>query len=271
MRDQEPRNWSDLTPELTCSILVRLGAVEILENAQKVCRSWRRISKEPSLWRKIDIRNLGDRKISGGSEMCRHAVNRSEGCLVEINIGNFGSDSLLIYIADRSPNLRSLGLVMNCLITTNGLVKAVSKLPLLEELELEVSNTFSTLDLKAIGHSCPKLKTLKLNCTGSILIPWVVHDDDDALAIAESMPQLHHLELIGNTLTNTGLNAILDKCPHLEHLDLRMCSNIYLWGDLEKRCLERVKDLRRPNDSTADYPYFAAFSDTGSDDDSDNI
>ncbi|VVB07870.1 unnamed protein product [Arabis nemorensis] len=253
VKNEEPRNWSELPPELTFSIMIRLDAVEILEDAQKVCRAWRRVSKNPSLWRKIDMRSLKTRKLDRHDldKMCRNAVDRSEGGLVEISIGNFCTDSLLNYIADRSSNLRSLGLEMFYSMTSNGLVNAVAKLPLLEVLELY--ETWQNLDLKAIGHSCLKLKTLKLNCSGTKF------DDDDALTIAKSMPELRHLQLIGNRLTDIGLNAILDNCPHLEHLDLRKCLNITLSGNLEKRCLEMVKGFRRPNDSTADYPYYAAF------------
>ncbi|VVB07868.1 unnamed protein product [Arabis nemorensis] len=202
VKDEQSRNWSELPPELTSSIMLRLGAFEILENAQKVCRPWQRVSKDPSLWRKIS------------------------------------TDSLLNYIADRSSNLRSLGLEMSYPMTSNGLVNAVAKLPLLEVLELY--ETWQNLDLKAIGHSCLKLKTLKLNCSGSMPSQFK-SDDDDALAIAKSMPELSHLRLIANRLTETGLNAILDNCLHLEHLDLRCCLNINLSRDLEKRCLERFR------------------------------
>ncbi|XP_024010097.1 F-box protein SKIP19 [Eutrema salsugineum] len=102
-KDEEPRNWAELPPELTASILLRLGAFEILESAQKVCMPWRRVSKDPSMWRKIDMRNLGNGRsfYYDFESMCRHAIDRSEGGLVEINIGDFGSDSLLTYIADR--------------------------------------------------------------------------------------------------------------------------------------------------------------------------
>ena len=74
-----------------------------------------------------------------------------------------------------------------------------------------------------------------------------LHDcnDEEAPGIAESMPELRHIQLFGNILTNTGLTAILDGCPHLEHLDLRKCFNVRLEGDLEKRCSERIKDLKR--------------------------
>ncbi|XP_010418996.1 PREDICTED: putative F-box protein At4g05475 [Camelina sativa] len=275
MKDEDkPRNWTDLPSELTSSILLRLGAIEILENAQKVCTSWRRICKHSSMWRKIDMRDLGNRGQHNliFDVLCRQAVDLSQGGLLEIYIENFATDSLLTYIAYRSSNLRSLGLGFRMYhhytsISNKGLVNAIEKHPLLETLE--VSHPTLKLNLKAIGHACPQLKTLKLNSSGSDILgiyelnygTFGIDCDDeyDALAIAESMPELRHLQLLGDRLTASGLNAILDGCPHLEHLDLRMCFNINMVGNLEKQCLERVKEFRRPNDSTADYPFDIIF------------
>ncbi|CAE6137728.1 unnamed protein product [Arabidopsis arenosa] len=266
----ESRNWTELPPELTSLILHRLGAIEILENAQKVCRSWRRVCKDPSMWRKIDMHNLGDwEDMDYNLEiMCRHAVDRSQGGLVEIDIWYFGTDGLLNYIADRSSNLRSLRLTRCSQITDNGLVEAVLKLPLLEDLELSYCS-LSGVSLKVLGQSCPNMKTLKLKRYPQ------KENDDDALAIAETMPKLRHLQLFGNGLSDTGLNAILDSCLTLEHLDLRRCFNVNLIGDLQKRCSERVKVVRHPNDSTHDidigssedeYPYGFSDIDLMSDD-----
>jgi len=39
--------------------------------------------------------------VNNPEAICRNAVDRSEGGLLEINIGDFGSDSLLTYIAER--------------------------------------------------------------------------------------------------------------------------------------------------------------------------
>ncbi|CAH8385824.1 unnamed protein product [Eruca vesicaria subsp. sativa] len=78
------------------------------------------------------------------------------------------------------------------------------------------------------------------------------------------MPGLRNLQLFGNLLANTGLKVILDNCPNLEHLDLRQCLNVHFVGDLEKQCSERIKVLRRPNDSTHDYLYDVLFYDTDS-------
>lgn len=96
------------------------------------------------------------------------------------------------------------------------------------------------------------MKTLKFNrpykgmkCKGYKGIKC----DDDALAIAKNMPELRHLQLWGNKLTNVGLLAILDGCcPYLESLDLRSCFNVDLSGGLGKRCREQIKELRLPND-----------------------
>ncbi|CAH8273268.1 unnamed protein product [Arabidopsis lyrata] len=221
MKDEEPRNWVDLPSELTSLILIRLSVTDILENARKVCSPWRRICKDPSMWRKIDMRDLANRGIlfkynaDSMRRRCRDAVDLSQGGLLEIKIDRFVSDSLLSYIADRSSNLKSFALPVcyPSITTIEELVNAIAKFPFLETLEF--FDLLFILDLKAIGHACPQLKTLKINFSG-----YTPCDDDDAIAIAESMPELRHLQLIGNgRLTDTGLNAIRDGCPHLEHLD----------------------------------------------------
>ncbi|KAJ4867958.1 F-box domain protein [Raphanus sativus] len=112
MNQVEYPNWAELPPELTSSILRRLGVMVILETAQKVCRRWRRICKDPLTWRRIDMRDLGC--MAGGSsheleKICRHAVDRSQGGLVEIEIWHFATHDLLNYIADRfRPSLSPL-------------------------------------------------------------------------------------------------------------------------------------------------------------------
>ena len=62
-------------------------------------------------------------------------------------------------------------------------------------------------------------------------------------------------------MTNDGLQAILDGCPHLESLDLRKCFNVTLSRNLGIRCAEQIKNLRHPNDSTHDYGFMAEISD----------
>ncbi|CAH8361078.1 unnamed protein product [Eruca vesicaria subsp. sativa] len=280
MKNGACRNWAELPYELTLSILRRLDIVDILVNAQKVCVSWRRVCKDPAMWRKIDMSNLEGFGYTL-ERMCRHVVDRSHGGLLEVDISNFATHSLLEYIADRlnsplgitsyylqscrSSSLRSL---RNChLSMDNRLAEAIAKLPLLEELDITFGTSLSGKSLKVVGQSCPNLKTLKLNRDLS-MCPRDLRDDD-ALAIAETMPGLRFLQLLGSSLSDFGLNAILDCCPDLEHLNLRWCHNIKLAGDLEKRCSERIKVLRRPRDSADDFPYAYAYSSGDSYDDYD--
>ena len=144
--------------------------------------------------------------------------------------------------------------------------EAAAKLPLLEELEISLCS-FSKEPLMALGRCCPLLKSFKLN--RQVIRSVHIECDEEAVAVAESMPELRHLQLFGNKLTDDGLNAILNGCPHLESLDLRQCLNVKLSGDLGKRCAERIKSLRRPKDPTDDYEFDGEIDDGGSFDEDD--
>jgi len=84
-------------------------------------------------------------------------------------------------------------------------------------------------------------------------------DDNVAFAIAKTMPELRQLMILNNILSNDVLLAILDGCPLLESLDLRGCLHVDLDENLEKRCIEQVKEFRFPEeyidhvDSFIDY------------------
>jgi hypothetical protein len=144
------------------------------------------------------------------------------------------------------------------------LSEVVAKLPLLEELDISYCS-LSKEPLKAVGRHCPHLKSLKFNSKG-YKIPHF-ECDEVALAIAGNLPELRRLQLFGDKLTNDGLHAILDGCPHLESLDLRQCFNVNLAGNLGRRCAEQIKDLRRPLDSTDDFEFNAEVDGYGSFDD----
>ncbi|KAL6269334.1 hypothetical protein ACE6H2_026245 [Prunus campanulata] len=267
----EMRNWLDLPRDITISILSRLRAVEILESAQKVCMAWRNFCKDPLMWRTIDMANDGDYDdmFYDLDEMCRHAVDRSCSHLVDINIEHFGSNDLLEYITDSCGGIRRLRLVSCDMIFDEGLGKVASKLTMLEELEISLCN-FSCTSLQVVGRSCPLLKSFKFNrsnLSDDAIGVFNYYDenplrkDDEAFAIAGTMNGLHHLQLFANRLTNDGLMKILDCCPHLESLDLRHCFNLNLKGALGKRCAERIKQLRLPNDSIQDCEFRVAASD----------
>ncbi|KAL0542639.1 hypothetical protein IC582_017712 [Cucumis melo] len=153
--------------------------------------------------------------------------------------------------------------------TKEGLSVAVSKLPLLEHLEIE--SFIIVLDpetLRTIGRCGPLLKSLKLKDLCHML-GLFISSDEDALAIAQTMPKLHHLEIVGNRITNFGLHALLDSCSDLQSLDLRKCRYLDFEERLKKKCSERIKTLRLPADEpvngstfqwlTSGFPYNLPF------------
>nr|GEZ79860.1 hypothetical protein [Tanacetum cinerariifolium] len=131
-----------------------------------------------------------------------------------------------------SPKLRRLEIAFPDFSVGN-LSKALKKLPKLEELSIHSASELQ-VD-QAMGIYCPELKTLKLNDC------WPTIGDEEIIAISENLRELRHLELHMNcSLSNTELQAILDGCPSLKVLDLRLCSDVDLKGVSGKR-LEQIE------------------------------
>lgn len=248
--------WIELPSDLTANILHRLGAVEILGSAQKVCATWWNLCKDPAMWRVINIINPdGPKPMNRGecTNMCRRAVDRSQGQLIDLTMAYFGRDELLDYIILRSRHLRRLTLACCYEISTSALVKAIKRVPELEELHLALPY-IRAADIETIGISCPMLKSFTLNDLWwkqrQRMHRWFP-ENAEALAIAKSMPNLQHLRILGNSLDNEGLQAILDSCPYIESLVLRYCFGVDLVGALGIRC-EQIQHLRLPSDLVDD-------------------
>lgn len=184
-------------------------------------------------------------------------MNLTDSCFPRITYG-------LMSLFNRSSQLKRLTL-QDCIdISGEGLVKAVKKLPHLEELHLIIMEEMQASDIKAIGISCPILKSFSFNGRGSTQPNRELYLEDDefsdssefALAIAKSMPNLCHLSLFADWMKNDGLEAILDGCPHLESLDLRQCFRLDLQqGALGKRCSKQIKHVKYPSDSISDIKW----------------
>ncbi|XP_020987710.1 putative F-box/LRR-repeat protein 23 [Arachis duranensis] len=255
-------NWLDLPNDLTLMIIEKLTTFQILTSVQFVCRKWWRICMDPLMWRTINMCNIGirnsvDYKLE---KMCRHAIDRSCGQLVDISIEYFGTDDLLKYIIDSGCHkLQRLRLVQ-CFhgISDKGLCEMAEKLPLLEELDITLCLEVSSIALEAIGRRCPLLKSFKYNNNAG--------GNKEAFVIAQNMSNLRHLQLFKNYLDNSGLSAILDGCPHLESLDLRLCCHVKLEGKLRTRCDEQLKDLRDPDAPCDDFQFWGLCFETAYDD-----
>ncbi|XP_057433851.1 putative F-box/LRR-repeat protein 23 isoform X1 [Lotus japonicus] len=240
---KEEPNWLELPREVTAKILHKVGPFEIFTTASLVCHLWWKICMDPLMWRPIDLTTHPRYAQSKLEKFCIHAIERSCSQLEDISIEDIATDEVLKHIADSGSHLRRMRLMKCWTVSDKQLSEVVKKLPLLEEFEISFGD-LSKDTLELMGKCCPHLQVLKFNMQEI----KGYECDDEAFAIAKTMPRLRHLQLLGNRLTNEGLLAILDGCPHLESLDLRVCSNVDLSGSLRERCLKQIKDLRLPED-----------------------
>ncbi|XP_057432123.1 F-box protein SKIP19-like [Lotus japonicus] len=239
----EGPNWLELPREVTTNILHKLGPFEILDSASLVCPLWWKICMDPLMWRTIDMTNPPLYPHDKLVRFCRRPIKRSCGHLEDISIDDFCTNKILKDIANCGSHVRRMRLLKCEEMSDKGLIAVVKKLPILEEFEISFGDV-SKYTLELTGKCCSHLKVLKFNKKEDKEYKC----DDEAFAIAKTMPGLRHLQLLGNRLTDKGLLAILDGCPRLESLDLRVCSNVDLSGSLRERCCKQIRYLRFPED-----------------------
>lgn len=163
--------------------------------------------------------------------------------------------------------MKSIRLIACAYVWDVSLAKLADKCPLLEEIECSYQTQPAEF-FRYVGRVRPNLKRLRIHIEewydsdqimremeeenrqrydyddeGEDEEPeeesfeqWEARKNEGAIAIAESLPELRLLQMAGNSLTNKGLYAILDGCPHLECLDISDCSNLHVDNELKARC-----------------------------------
>lgn len=97
----------------------------------------------------------------------------------------------------------------------------------IDELCITHNILVSNKALEVLGRSCPLLKSLTY-CG----ISWQsgITCDDEAFAIAKTMPTLRYFDINGNPLSDVGLIVIRHGCPLLESLNIQKCLNLDFSG-----------------------------------------
>ncbi|KAM3309966.1 hypothetical protein ACQJBY_030956 [Aegilops geniculata] len=220
------RHWAELHPDLISCILHRLDQAELLVGGVAgVCRSWRRAAREePELWRRIDLRGglwyvPPFRPKISIENMVRKALRLGAGQTEAFLSEGVGNRTLLL-LAESAPSLKSLHLI-TCSVSKQAFAKAIKMFPLLEELEISLPSYFDTLEMvELVAGTCLQLKHFRL----------VMHDYEDrrtsagVASMVARMHKLRSLHLVRLKLDNEELATILDKCHHLEYLNMRYCS-----------------------------------------------
>ncbi|GAB4847273.1 hypothetical protein Ancab_026315 [Ancistrocladus abbreviatus] len=227
------RQWDELMPDTLGLIFRKLPLEEILNVIPRVCKSWEKAVKGPYCWQEIDIeewsQHHGPEKLD---RMLQMLISRSCGSLHKLCVYGLSSSTSLNVIADNAKSLQYLKLPRS---EISDLIaeQIARRLSLLTSLDLSCANIGAPA-LEAFGRNCKFLTSLQRN-----MQPWNMAggapQDDEAFAIAATMPKLKHLELAWLVITTEGVLSILSNCNELELLDLRGCRNVQLDDKLQQK------------------------------------
>lgn len=117
--------------------------------------------------------------------------------------------------------------------------KAAPMLSTITSLDLSYCIKIGAQALETVGKHCKSLTTLR-----RVMHPLEVIDklsqDDEALAIAATMPRLKHLEIAYLLVDTSSVVKIIENCKQLELLDVRGCWNV----SLDEKFVKRFPQLK---------------------------
>jgi len=210
-----------------------------------VCKRWRRLSLDDSLWKRLD---LGLKTLPAG--VVGQVLGR--GCqFLRLARSTMASDIFIsplnstpTFSVDRRSKLQYLDLSMAsiavpCLESLMATCRQLKKLALencelsdracegisqnshLDTLHLAMTQGLTSAGITTILAGCPGL--LELN------VGWTGLSEEGVVAVCENLqPQLERLNLSGNrdTLRDEHVGLIVDNCPNLRELDLSDATKI---------------------------------------------
>ncbi|OEL14195.1 hypothetical protein BAE44_0024788 [Dichanthelium oligosanthes] len=262
--------WTEaVSPEILALVLRgRVAADDVARGAAQVCRAWRQAAASPDMWGDVDIeawcRRVNCRARADAA--VRRLVARAQGTLRRLSAYRVG-DASLAYVAACGKLLNVLQIPMSE-ITDQTVEKNAECLPALKVLDISYCLNITSRGIEALGRHCKLLVHLKRIMPppeppqGNHTAAKVV--EEEALAVANTMPMLEELELAYGLFSDLGLNAILNKCPLLRVLNILGCWNVRLEGNIEERCCA-LQSFREPWE-----PEYITDSSSGSDYDDDN-
>ncbi|XP_062119554.1 F-box/LRR-repeat protein At3g48880-like [Humulus lupulus] len=220
-------SWKDLPFDILVKIFMALDILDVVAGVSRVCTSWRAASRDPKIWNSIDLSKVkfnsgripetsDDLYIDGPSNKIMLVLKNS----LKLNRGNvsclifqfyaFLTNEHLLYIAERTPNLKRLVLPAWNKLDVDGFDEAIKHWSNLESLT--VPCVYSPCNMmKSIGAYCNNFSEIKIMCPV---------DSDFALSIASHTPNLKVLSLRCTVVFKQALLILLKKLNKLEVLNL---------------------------------------------------
>ncbi|KAL6317139.1 hypothetical protein AAG906_029891 [Vitis piasezkii] len=224
--ESDIRRWDELIPDALGLIFRNLSLREILTVIPRVCKSWDEAVKGPYCWQEIDIGEWSDQWPEHLDRMLEILIRRSCGSLRKLCVFGLQNDRLLSFIAEHAGSLQTLQLIRSEI--SDSLVEEIAgRFSTLTFLDVSCCNKMGSRALEAIGKNCKSLVGLCRNMH-PLTTAGKLSQDEEAHAIATTMPKLKHLEMAYHLLSTKSVLEILSCCPELELLDLRGCWHVEL-------------------------------------------
>ncbi|KAK6923778.1 hypothetical protein RJ641_009978 [Dillenia turbinata] len=223
----ELRSWDELIPDALGLIFRNLSLEEILTVIPRVCKAWGRAVMGPYCWQEIDIEEWSRRcRREDLHRMLQLLITRSSGSLRKLCVSGLREESTFSFIAGHAKSLQTLRLPRSEI--SDSIVEQVAeRFSTITFLDVSYCGKMGARSLEAFGKNCKGLTGLR-----RIMHPLEVIDklsqDDEALAIAATMPRLKHLEMAYLLITTEAVLQILENCRELQLLDVRGCWNVKL-------------------------------------------
>ncbi|KAI4307416.1 hypothetical protein L6164_030608 [Bauhinia variegata] len=236
------RSWDELIPDALGLIFANLSLQERLTVIPRVCKQWAKAVTGPYCWQEIEIEDWSNRcQPEQLDRIVEMLITRSCGSLRKLSVSGLQTDKMFTFIAENAGSLQTLRLPRSNM--TDPIVEQIAgKFSMVSFLDVSYCIKISAHALEMIGKNCKLLEGLcrnmhPLDTAGKPL------QDDEAYAIASTMPKLKHLEMAYHLITTDGVLEILSSCQKLESLDLRGCWGVKLDSMFQKQKFPKVKIL----------------------------
>nr|GMD17503.1 F-box protein FBW2-like [Ipomoea batatas] len=221
------RRWDELLPDTLGLVFKNLSLQEVLTVVPRVCKSWQIAVLGPYCWQEIDIeewsRNCWPEKID---RMLQLLIKRSCGSLRKLCVSGVPNDSSFMFIANNAKSLQTLRLPKSEI--SDSIVEQVAGMfKNITFLDISYCTQMGARALEAIGTQCKFLTGLR-RTMHPLQVIGKVSQDNEASAIASTMPKLKQLEIAYMLVGTMSILEILESCGHLELLDVRGCWNVSL-------------------------------------------
>ncbi|RAL46461.1 hypothetical protein DM860_004740 [Cuscuta australis] len=233
------RLWADLIPDALGLIFQKLPLQDVLTVVPRVCKSWERAVAGPYCWQEIDIEEWSMNSLPENIDrMLRLLIPRCQGSLRKLRVSCVSNKDTFAFIADNAKYLHTLGLprseIDECLVE-----ELAEKFSNVTVLDISYCNNMGEIALDAFGTHCKNLKSL-CRTMHPLEVIDKISQDDEALAIADAMPNLKQLEIAYMLVSTECVVEIIKSCPQLELLDVRGCWSV----SLDEEFLKKFPGLR---------------------------